>query len=854
MAIDWRKLAWRPIPFAIAAGLLLRDPGVPVDPHAANRSEALASALAARGLRAQASSVAWLTDGASSMPWGRSVRAVVRASERDEPPVLWYVDTRLSPEGVLLDMATPRRVTRSTGVEESAPAIHGQHVATALIADGTVLSVHLVDLSEEARPEGPSWNAITRTQNALTNLQETGQLSGIGRRAFKLTPATATIGLRFETGELIISGDGHEARVPEVLPPGAHDADHAWLKPEPSEKGQVGNITTWAVDRVRAMPWFGDENMQTLKAVAFDALDVATQAKSRMTSDNSQQEIQQEIGELEKGGTVAAFTDPETGWPPPKVEPYMKKPLPGEGEWILLDHDPFVRVNPGAPPAFATTFIRTDRERSYTRIYITVWDPRQVELQPVGGTVEPVTATGAAGPGVIPRDPKVMRRVVGAMNGGFQALHGEFGMMADGVVYLPPKPYAATVAQLRDGSTAFGVWPNAPEIPASVLGYRQNLTPLVLDMKYNPYGRTWWGGTPPGWPDKVHTTRSGLCLTAENYVAYFYGNSIDADVLALAMIQARCKVGMHLDMNPGHTGLEFYKLGQKESWDELDRPFQNDWEAGGEVSNSGGWRFRARRMVRGMGLMNFPRYIQRESRDFFYLTLKQILPGSDLEPTLTPAEANEGKWRVKGLAQHGFPYAIATTVIRPDKTKPNLRVRLLKIDPHTVRAAGSSDAPADAPTVLMFQRVTSPRAGEQTLWLGPSGFSIRNTPLAGATALLSGNTSADSAKAALGVSDEDGMLLYAEVESGDEPAALDALLKELGCSKRMTLEEPLSPLQGGTATLAGSEARRASGTTLKLVRIEAPGGRRIFEDTPIVPLSEWNPLQQRRIRYFKHAE
>ena len=38
-------------------------------------------------------------------------------------------------------------------------------------------------------------------------------------------------------------------------------------------------------------------------------------------------------------------------------------------------------------------------------------------------------------------------------------------MMADGVVYLPPKPYAATVAELRDGST--GVRRVAPRDRAS---------------------------------------------------------------------------------------------------------------------------------------------------------------------------------------------------------------------------------------------------------------------------------------------------------------------------------------------------------------------------------------------------
>jgi hypothetical protein len=860
MAISLKSLPWRPIPFALLAGLLLRERGVPIDAHAANRTEALSQALTRQGMKV--SGVTWLPGPAPWVPGApRSARALVRGASKDDAATLHLVETKLSPEGVLLEASTPQKLTRASSVEESSPAVNGSHVATALVAEGLVLGVQLVDLAGEPPPEGPTWTRLARMQNALTNYQETGQLAGIGRRVFRLMPPASNVALRFEGGMLVISGDGHEAKVPLVLGAGATDAEGPWLKPEPTEKGQVGNLVTWAVDRVRSMPWFGDDNMQRLKAAAFGALDVYTQAKSKVTTDTSEKEIAQEMGDLSSSGTVGTFTDPETGWPPPKVEPYLKKPIPGEGEWIMLDHDPFIKTTPGAPPAFATTFVRTDKERPYTRINITVWDPRQVSLHPMGGAVEPVNATGTAGTGLIPRTPAVMKQVVGAFNGGFQALHGEFGMMAEGVVYLPPKPFAATVAELRDGSTAFGVWPNSSDIPADIVGFRQNLTPLVQDMKYNPYGRTWWGGTPPGWPDRVHTTRSGLCLTNEGFVAYFYGNGVDADVLGLAMIQARCKVGMHLDMNPGHTGLEFYSLNPKESWPALGRAYQADWESEGEVSGAGGWRFRARRMTRGMGLMNFPRYIQREARDYFYLTLRPILPGVDVPAAISPAEAGEGKWRVKGLAQHGYPYAMATTLVRPDKSRPDLHVRLVKLDPHTVRPAGSDDRGekgekgeqgGEGQTVLVFQDTSAPRSGELALWWKSDRFVVSKQAVAGATALLGG--SGDGAM--IGVSDEDGMLIYAEVEAGGGPgdrAALDQLLKSLGCGQRMGLDK-LAPLQGGATTMNGAPGKRHGHHEVRLVRAQAPGGKAIFADTPIVPMAEWSPLQLKRIRYFKHAE
>ena len=209
------------------------------------------------------------------------------------------------------------------------------------------------------------------------------------------------------------------------------------------------------------------------------------------------------------------------------------------------------RPIPGAPAAFVTSFIRTDRERQYTRIYVTIWDPRQVEMHMMAGTVEPDRRDRRGGTRAHPAHARGHRRVVAGMNGGFQALHGEFGMMGDGVVYLPPKPYAATVAALRDGSTGFGEWPADEGVPDAILSYRQNMTVLVKDEKFNPYGRTWWGGTPPGRADKMHTVRTGICLTTENFVAYFYGAEIAAEVLAQAMIRARCKFGIHLDMNVG---------------------------------------------------------------------------------------------------------------------------------------------------------------------------------------------------------------------------------------------------------------------------------------------------------------
>ena len=854
------------------------------------RAVALTHALKERGIVAVADDVVWI-DPPSTLG---TARAMVRAApSAGEPSDLFLVETSLSPEGVLLAVGDAYNLTETSSADESRPLVAGARVAYIARPAGSegAPTVHLIDLAGRAAPG--DWTRLERAQNAIGNLQQVGQLKGLDRRTFAVViPESEAAGkalsrdvtVSFAGESLVITAAGKTASLPLAKLDGAPTPP--WLRAENAEIARPSTLVQWSVDRVRSVPWIGDDRMQTVKAVAFTALDFVMRNKEQVTGDTGAADIAKDLGQSELEPPVRAMpVDPEIGWPPPPLEPWVIPALPSEGQWNPQDKDPFVRKNEGLPAAFLTTYIRSDRTRKATRVYIALWDPRQVELHMMAGTVEPKGATGEAGPGIIPRTPEVLKRVVAASNAGFQALHGEFGMMADGVVYLPPKPYAATVAVLRDGSTGFGTWPADTSIPESILSYRQNMTVMVLDEKFNPYNRTWWGGTPPGWADKTHTVRTGICHTKEHFVAYFYGADISPDALAQAMIQARCSYGLALDMNAGHSGLEFYKIAPAEEMDPLGRPTQPDWEHEGEVPGIDGWKFRTRRLIRGMGLMNFPRYIKRESRDYFYMTLRHVLPGPAIVPVMQPPLGGEGEWRLKGLPQHGFPYAIALTEVRPEATAPGEKVRVLKIDPRTITAEAGRPGPGKTVAVLDAGEARSATEG-LSLWHSAGAFSIAAAPpVEGAVRLASGPTAAASASAAVGVNDEDGMLVYAEIEgvsiapvapapapSGSAAAAasatvappsrgsaegaktLDALLKKLGCSTRILLAQPLALALGGDTDLGGAAVRPPSGArAVRLVRAEAPGAKRVFEDTPIVPFDTWYPLQQKRIRYFKHA-
>lgn len=858
---EWQRLAFtaRPLPLLLAITWILhRSDGLPDRVvRQTDRHQAIIEALRLRSIVTRREDVHFVTPTRPLLDsFVERERALVRGANPGEPSDIYLVDSLRSPEGHLIDVTGLYNLTRTSAADEQQLIVEADRASWVIAQDGAFSSVILMDLKGEPAPAGKGWPRLARVQNALTNYQETGQFEGIGRRMFKLMPAAYRVVLGFSKSALLIDADAHKIRIPTEYGPIEGDR---WVIDQTPKKARPGNLVTWAVDRVRAVSWLGDEGLVWVKAVAFQGVDQFEQIVGSVTGDDGSESAAEELGELYAAPAEVA-TNPEIGWPPLPMDPMLNPPLKGEGKWVSVSGFPFLLQNPGAPSPFVVSFIRTDRQRKYSQVFVTLWDPRQIELDTVSGTVEPISATGATGTGVVPRDPKVLSRMVGAFNGGFQAVHGEFGMMADRVVYLPPKPYGATVARLADGSTGFGTWPEDLNVPESVLSFRQNMTPLIVGDQINPYKRHWWGGLPPGWTQESRTVRSGLCMTKEGFAGYFYGASIDHEVLALAMQRSRCTYGIHLDMNAGHTGLEFYRVGPKASLPAPKRVLEDAWEAQGTVPDKPGWNFMARRMIRGMALMNFPRYINAEARDFFYLTLRHLLPGEPIKPAVPPIEEGEGNWRTQGLPQHGWPYAVATTNFRPDPARPYARVGVIKLDPKFLRVERLGDLQASR--VIEFRSILLD--APLMLWHSEAGgFAIAPTPPVPGAIRVTGGLAPDAvgasrAQAALGI-DQAGMLLYVRVTEGPAPgedaAFLIALLDRLRCSQKLLLPRPLGAIfaDRDTGTQESPAASQSSDSPpidrTRFVRADGPNARQIFADTPIVLPKRWAILQHQRVRY-----
>jgi hypothetical protein len=176
--------------------------------------------------------------------------------------------------------------------------------------------------------------------------------------------------------------------------------------------------------------------------------------------------------------------------------------------------------------------------------------------------------------------------------------------------------------------------------------------------------------------------------------------------------------------------------------------------------------------------------------------------------------------------------------------------------------AAGAGGEADAPTVLA---VSAPTRGALSLWWSEGVFAIGPAapkPNDAALLLLAAGYPASAApaataRAAAGVQDEDGMLVWVELPADVHPdaqtaLAMDALLERLGCSTRLAVPGDARALLGGSLDAAGNPfaAAREPGAAARLVRATAPGAHPLFETTPIVPISVWQPLQGKRVRYF----
>jgi hypothetical protein len=537
---------------------------------------------------------------------GRHLLFLARPSA-DAPRDLYRARARVTRAGQVIEVRDVRNLTDTPQGDDVGLEARGERASFATLAYGKIQGISVLELPGIRSSDRPE-SLLDRILLRLTSLQQTGTLRGIGRTdivldvpadhaKLALEPEKLTVdfgepgrGFAFELGSRKLSalsgGEVYAARaVPQVYgnKPLVHwlvDTLRAEVGPEP---------IAWLENKV-----FGAEDR--LKRTAFSLF--GSKASSELKGDDK--------AEVARVLDASAFADAADNWPPPNVPSIWKNAKPTEGVWKPVTY-PFLKPMSGLPagadkppPYFYRTSIRPDPKRPYSEVLLVALDMRQLELGMQAGFEDPKPTIGPPGDGRLPDKPEKYRRIVATFNGAFKTTHGAYGMMVNRRVLLPPVKGGASVVVTDTGEVGLGSWPNSFEIPKNIVSFRQNLDPLVEDGVANPTGRNLWGWQLEG--ESVMTHRSAICVTSAGHLYYAWGDEIDGATLGKALRQAGCSYGIHLDMNPAHTGFIFM---------DVLNPFKNKAEL--------------RIADQGMKI-SIDKYVRGAPKDFFYVMVRDASP------------------------------------------------------------------------------------------------------------------------------------------------------------------------------------------------------------------------------------
>jgi hypothetical protein len=231
------------------------------------------------------------------------------------------------------------------------------------------------------------------------------------------------------------------------------------------------------------------------------------------------------------------------------------KPLPGEGQWRVLE-----KVH--GEPAIFGTFLRDATYTSYVNGIVSM-DQRLVSFQLHPGNEDPGGSDW--GPHSQPWIPPGSRTgLLATFNGGFKLNSAQGGFYLNGHTSGTLTPGAASVVYYKNGTIAIGAWDQTVRMTPSVTGVRQNLK-LIVDHGHVPTAvnqnvETNWGATLGG---GYYVWRSGLGITRDGRVIFVYGPALDVQDLADLLQHAGAVEGMQLDINPYWMSYEYYQADGK---------------------------------------------------------------------------------------------------------------------------------------------------------------------------------------------------------------------------------------------------------------------------------------------------
>ncbi|MBX3184527.1 MAG: hypothetical protein KIT72_02635 [Polyangiaceae bacterium] len=541
------------------------------------------------------------------------------------PRDVYRAFVRVSREGQPLSVHRVRNLTDTEVGDDVGLELIGQTAVFSTIAFGRVQGMSVLD-TRGIRAEDKPPRAFDRFLLAITSFQATGSFAGVGRSdvLFEIPAQRAALRMEAERITVDLGAAGRnlvfDVAARELV---GDEGGQAYAAKAVIQRHFEKPLILWGVDTVRAE--IGPGPIAWLEDKVFGARDTVRRTSYQLfDKGGAESELKEETAEAEPVATVldaSKLEGDQSSWPPPAVPSLWKETKPGEGEWVpvelpwLAKSESLTGSKEPPPSYFYKTFIRPDPKRPYAELQLIAMDMRRLELGMEAGFEDPKPLTGTPGSGRLPREPEVLKRVVGTFNGAFKTDHGKYGMMVSRRVLLPPIPGGATVVVTDDSRVGLGSWPESTDIPANIVSFRQNLDPLVEDGVANPTGRYIWGWQIAG--TSVMTERTALCVTPSGHLYYGWSNDIDGPTLGRALRQAGCLYGMHLDMNPKHCGFVFtdiIDLNKKE--------------------------FQLAKAHPEMGIAP-DKFVRWSPKDFFYVMLRDPTPSDPSQIAWSPAPGTQ---------------------------------------------------------------------------------------------------------------------------------------------------------------------------------------------------------------------
>jgi hypothetical protein len=253
-----------------------------------------------------------------------------------------------------------------------------------------------------------------------------------------------------------------------------------------------------------------------------------------------------------KRGTIVASEAPTT------LSSLAGKPLPGEGQWRVLE-------SVDGEPAIFSTFLRQSETYSSYVSAIVSMDPKLVKFYLHPGSEDP--GPGNWGPNSEPFIPPGKRTgLLATFNSGFKMDASRGGFYLNGSSIGVLQPGAASVVYYKDGTAKVGQWGRDVQMTSQVEAVRQNLQ-LIVDNGQVPPAvddnvEAGWGFTLGG---GYYVWRSGIGMTKDGRIIFVYGPALDVRQLATVLQHAGAVQGMQLDINPAWTSYEYYQAGKHPS-------------------------------------------------------------------------------------------------------------------------------------------------------------------------------------------------------------------------------------------------------------------------------------------------